>query len=184
MTPILRSSERCANRTANPPPWRAARPEQERVWGCLASGPRGTLRLFEVADPVPSKPDHGGEVRSINTADPVPVTAERRIAGVDLGDARLQDTIPDRADRYRTSQAGIRAALGYAVGFPTGTEAEMFISAEWYVLVTSASGETVFATMGPYQTEADAVNAADVGRVVHYRVGVRSDSPVAPISNR
>ena len=60
----------------------------------------------------------------------------------------------------------------------------MFISAEWYVLVTSASGETVFATMGPYQTEADAVNAADVGRVVHYRVGVRGGSPVAPISNR
>jgi hypothetical protein len=60
----------------------------------------------------------------------------------------------------------------------------MFISAEWYVLVTSASGNSVFATMGPYQTEADAVNAADVARVVHYRVGIRGDSPVAPTSTR
>jgi hypothetical protein len=46
----------------------------------------------------------------------------------------------------------------------------MSISAEWYVLVTSAGAAHEFATMGPYPTKADAVNAADVARVPHYRV--------------
>lgn len=50
----------------------------------------------------------------------------------------------------------------------------------WYVMVTSASGERAFATMGPYPTEARAKDAADVARVVHYRIanGGRARSPV------
>ena len=42
---------------------------------------------------------------------------------------------------------------------------------KWYVLVTSASGKSVFATMGPYPNEAGAKTAADAARVVHCRVG-------------
>jgi hypothetical protein len=42
---------------------------------------------------------------------------------------------------------------------------------KWYVLVTSAGGKSVFATMGPYRNEAGAKTAADAARVVHYRVG-------------
>jgi hypothetical protein len=42
---------------------------------------------------------------------------------------------------------------------------------KWYVLVTSASGKRVFATMGPYRNEAAAKTAAGAARVVHYRVG-------------
>ncbi|MEP7022163.1 MAG: hypothetical protein ABI808_16085, partial [Pseudonocardiales bacterium] len=53
------------------------------------------------------------------------------------------------------------------------TEADVSICATWYVLVTSASGNSVFATMGPYPTEAGARDAADVARVAHYRLGVR-----------
>jgi hypothetical protein len=45
------------------------------------------------------------------------------------------------------------------------------ISATWYVLVTRPDGESVFATMGPYPTEAEARGAAEAARVVHYRVG-------------
>jgi hypothetical protein len=52
------------------------------------------------------------------------------------------------------------------------TEAETSICASWYVMVTSASGNSVFATMGPYSTEAGARDAADVARVAHYRLGV------------
>jgi hypothetical protein len=43
----------------------------------------------------------------------------------------------------------------------------MSISAKWYVLVSSANKRSVFATMGPYPTEADAVQAADTARVPH-----------------
>lgn len=52
------------------------------------------------------------------------------------------------------------------------TETQAGVRARWYVMVTSASGDSVFATMGPYPTEADAEAAAEVGRVVHYRIGV------------
>ena len=52
----------------------------------------------------------------------------------------------------------------------TGTQAGVRL--RWYVMVTSPSGDSVFATMGPYPTEADAEAAAEVGRVEHYRVGV------------
>ena len=46
----------------------------------------------------------------------------------------------------------------------------MSISAKWYVLVTSAGKAHEFATMGPYPTKTDALHAADVARVPHYRV--------------
>jgi hypothetical protein len=46
----------------------------------------------------------------------------------------------------------------------------MSVSAKWYVLVTSAGKAHEFATMGPYPTKVDAVHAADVARVPHYRV--------------
>ncbi len=52
------------------------------------------------------------------------------------------------------------------------TGAEMSISAKWYVLVTSPSKRSVFATTGPYPTEADAVQAADTARVPHYHVAL------------
>ena len=40
----------------------------------------------------------------------------------------------------------------------------------WYVLVTSSSGESVFATLGPFVTQEVAEQKARVSRVVHYRV--------------
>jgi hypothetical protein len=40
----------------------------------------------------------------------------------------------------------------------------------WYVLVTSSSGESVFAMLGPFATSEVAEQKARVGRVVHYRV--------------
>jgi hypothetical protein len=61
----------------------------------------------------------------------------------------------------------------------------MSISAKWYVLVSSANKESVFATMGPYPTEADAVQAADTARVPHYHVALsRSKLTIAPPSWR
>jgi hypothetical protein len=45
------------------------------------------------------------------------------------------------------------------------------ICPSWYVLVTSASGNSVFATMGPYPDEAGAKSAAIGARAVHYRLG-------------
>jgi hypothetical protein len=51
------------------------------------------------------------------------------------------------------------------------TEPERGIRSRWYVLVTSASGKGVFATMGPYPSEVGAKDAAAVARVMHYRVG-------------
>jgi hypothetical protein len=51
------------------------------------------------------------------------------------------------------------------------TEPEPGIRSRWYVLVTSASGTGVFATMGPYPSEVGANDAAAVAKVVHYRVG-------------
>jgi hypothetical protein len=53
----------------------------------------------------------------------------------------------------------------------TNPAPESAVAATWYVLVTSPSGHSVFATMGPYPTEVDARDAADVARVVHYRIG-------------
>jgi hypothetical protein len=52
------------------------------------------------------------------------------------------------------------------------------IRAPWYVLVTSATGNRVFATMGPYRSEVGAKDAADGARVVHYRV--RQAQPLRP----
>jgi hypothetical protein len=52
------------------------------------------------------------------------------------------------------------------------------IRAPWYVLVTSATGNRVFATMGPYRSEVGAKDAADGARVVHYRV--RQAQPLTP----
>ena len=64
-------------------------------------------------------------------------------------------------------------------------EAETSISANWYVLVTSTDTNDVFAVMGPYPTEADAVQAADTARVPHYHVALSgSELDVAPLSWR
>ena len=52
------------------------------------------------------------------------------------------------------------------------------VRARWYVLVTSATNDSIFATMGPYPSEAGAKDAADGARVVHYRV--RKAVPVSP----
>ena len=61
----------------------------------------------------------------------------------------------------------------------------MSTSAKWYVLVTSASKKSVFAMMGPYATEAQAVRAADAARVPHYHVALSgSKLNVAPPSWR
>jgi hypothetical protein len=51
------------------------------------------------------------------------------------------------------------------------TEDKAGIRSRWYVLVTSANGKGVFATMGPYPSEVGAKDAAAGARVVHYRVG-------------
>ena len=40
----------------------------------------------------------------------------------------------------------------------------------WYVLVTSSSGMSVFATLGPFVTQEIAEQKARRSRVVHYRV--------------
>jgi hypothetical protein len=40
----------------------------------------------------------------------------------------------------------------------------------WYVLVTSSSGKSVFAMLGPYATREFAERKARNSRVVHYRV--------------
>jgi hypothetical protein len=56
-------------------------------------------------------------------------------------------------------------------------EAESSIRARWYVMVTSASGQSVFAMMGPYPTQAGAEDAAAVARVVHYQVAVSRPKP-------
>lgn len=48
------------------------------------------------------------------------------------------------------------------------------VAVAWYVLVTSASRKSAFATMGPYATEEDAKHAADDARVVHYRIAASS----------
>jgi hypothetical protein len=66
----------------------------------------------------------------------------------------------------RMARIGRFPALDYA------TEKQAGVRLRWYVMVTSASGDSVFATMGPYPTEADAEAAAEVGRVAHYRIGV------------
>ena len=50
------------------------------------------------------------------------------------------------------------------------TERGAAVRAPWYVLVTSATGNSVFATMGPYRSEVRAKHAADGARVVHYQV--------------
>jgi hypothetical protein len=47
-------------------------------------------------------------------------------------------------------------------------------------MATSAGGDSVFATMGPYPTEAAAETAAEAGRVVHYRIGVARGTAHGP----
>jgi len=42
--------------------------------------------------------------------------------------------------------------------------------AVWYVLLTSASGNTVFATLGPYMTAEVASAKALQSKAAHYRV--------------
>ena len=49
----------------------------------------------------------------------------------------------------------------------------------WYVLVTSSSGESVFAMLGPYATRELAERKARNSRVVHYRV-----EPITSTANR
>ena len=61
----------------------------------------------------------------------------------------------------------------------------MSISAKWYVLVSSMDKSSVFAAIGPYPTEADAVQAADIARVPHYHVALSgSKLNIAPPSWR
>jgi hypothetical protein len=45
----------------------------------------------------------------------------------------------------------------------------------WYVLVTSSSGKSVFATLGPFVTQEIAEQKARRSRVVHYRVEPATD---------
>jgi hypothetical protein len=40
----------------------------------------------------------------------------------------------------------------------------------WYVLVTSSSGKSVFAMLGPFTTSEVAEKKARAARVVHYRI--------------
>jgi hypothetical protein len=49
-------------------------------------------------------------------------------------------------------------------------EGAVMDAAVWYVLLTSASGNTVFATLGPYITREVADAKARQSRAVHYRV--------------
>ena len=65
------------------------------------------------------------------------------------------------------------------------TERGAGVRARWYVLVTSATGDSVFATMGPYPTEGSAKDAAVGAQLVRYRwearpVGAtdRGESPI------
>jgi len=61
----------------------------------------------------------------------------------------------------------------------------MSISAKWYVLVSSMDKSSVFAAIGPYPTEADAVQAANTARVPHYHVALSgSKLNIAPPSWR
>jgi hypothetical protein len=64
------------------------------------------------------------------------------------------------------------ARIGRLPVLDYAAETQAGVRLRWYVMVTSASGDSVFATMGPYPTEADAEAAAEVGRVAHYRIGV------------
>ena len=60
----------------------------------------------------------------------------------------------------------------HTLATPLGaTVTDLGVCARWYVMVTSARGNSVFAMMGPYPNEANARDAADGARVVHYRVG-------------
>jgi len=47
---------------------------------------------------------------------------------------------------------------------------------DWYVLVTSRSGKSVFARLGPYATWELAERKARNSRVVHYRVELATSS--------
>ena len=64
------------------------------------------------------------------------------------------------------------ARIGRLPVLDYATETQAGVRLRWYVMVMSASGDSVFATMGPYPTEADAEAAAEVGRVAHCRIGV------------
>ena len=50
-------------------------------------------------------------------------------------------------------------------------------TATWYVLLTSASGNTVFATLGPYLTREVADSKALESTAIHYRVAESSLHP-------
>jgi hypothetical protein len=56
-------------------------------------------------------------------------------------------------------------------------------AAVWYVLLTSASGNTVFATLGPYMTREAADAKALQSKAAHYRV-VESSLHPKPLHGR
>jgi hypothetical protein len=78
------------------------------------------------------------------------------------GSPRVDESDTFAVPRWDDGRLSVQA---YATEHETGTRPR------WYVLVTSASGNSVFATMGPYPSELGAKNAAEGARVVHYRVG-------------
>jgi hypothetical protein len=50
-------------------------------------------------------------------------------------------------------------------------------AAVWYVLLTSASGNSVFATLGPYMTREVADAKALESKAAHYRVVASASHP-------
>jgi hypothetical protein len=56
-------------------------------------------------------------------------------------------------------------------------------TATWYVLLTSASGNTCFATLGPYTTREFAEAKATEAKADHYRVEESHTHPT-PFSGR
>jgi hypothetical protein len=56
-------------------------------------------------------------------------------------------------------------------------------TAVWYVLLTSASGKAVFATLGPYMTREVADSKALQSQAAHYRV-VESPLHATPLYGR
>jgi hypothetical protein len=56
-------------------------------------------------------------------------------------------------------------------------------TATWYVLLSSASGNSVFATLGPYVTRDVAETKAVESRTAHYRV-VQSSTHPGPLVGR
>ena len=56
-------------------------------------------------------------------------------------------------------------------------------TATWYVLLTSASGNTAFATLGPYTTREHAEERAIESNAAHYRIEESATHP-RPLSGR